>query len=499
MADIKITKHDELYVHIETEPSIWYELRDVFAFRPDNYKFTPSFKRGMWDGYIRLIDLRTQLLYQGLLMDLIQWAKKSDYSIEIDKSQGNFIHQYQGVTDFLDSWENWCRFEPYEYQLDAIETAININKGLILSPTGSGKSLICYGIVKYLLENTNHRILITVPTLQLVEQLEADFIGYQPDGAVSILDDIHKVYGGKEKYNDDARIIISTWQSMIKMPDSYFLGFDTYICDEAHQADGKSITSLITKLATTAKIRVGMTGTLDGTKCHMMQLKGLFGTIIRTKSTKELMDEGMLSQLAVEVQILRYKNRVSQDNTSDYSKEINYISGMQNRQQYVVDMAMGMDNNTLVLFNYVDKHGKPMFEHAKSIAEQHGKEVYYISGETNIEEREIIRHKFSNQSNVILFASHGTFSAGINAPNIRYLILSHPGKARIRTLQSIGRALRKSVGKSQAVLIDIADDFKPSSKQGNKNYTYGHMLKRLEIYEGEKFNYTIKTIEFENQ
>nr|DAR96105.1 MAG TPA: DNA helicase [Caudoviricetes sp.] len=492
MTDITIIKRDELFVTLDASPSIWYELRDVFAFRPDGYKFMPAFKHGTWDGYIRLIDLRNRALYAGLIPELVKWAKEQGYSIAVDKSAGSLITQFDDVEQFLDNWSNVMKFEPYDYQANAVERAISLNKALILSPTGSGKSAIAHLIVRYLLAHTKYKILITVPTTQLVEQLCKDFADYMPDDTTFV--EPHKVYGGREKYTDN-RVVISTWQSMIKMPTDYFSQFDAYICDEAHQADGKSITKIIENLSATAKIRIGMTGTLDGTKCHAMQLRGLFGPIIKTQSTKELMDGGQLSGLKIQTHILRYKKKPATEN--DYQREIDYIVTNEARMQYVNSLAMQSTGNTLVLFNFVDKHGKPLYNSALGIAQQYDKEVFYISGETSIEQREVIREKFTTQNNVILFASFGTFSAGINAPNIHNLILAHPGKARIRTLQSIGRVLRKMQGKAHATLYDIGDDFSPKAK--SKNHSYNHLLARLEIYEAERFDYSVKTVEFDNE
>lgn len=486
MTDIKLYKQNELYIGIETSPSIWYELRDVFRFRPDGYKYTPKFKYGTWDGYISLIDIRNRRIPQGLIPELMQWAKKCGYSVEFDKDSGQLIRKFD-CSAFLDNWSEYVRFEPYDYQLEAVENILKLNKCLVLSPTSSGKSLICALLIKYLLSNTKYRILITVPTTQLVEQLAADFYDYAPDKAKAIIP--HKVYGGKEKYSDN-RVVISTWQSMLKMPKEYFTQFDVYICDEAHQADGKSISGIINKLEDTSVIRVGLTGTLDGTKCHLMQMKALFGPVIKTLSTKELMERGNITQMDISVEILKYidKPRIG----SDYHAEIDYIVEDQNRLDYVSERALNLPNNTLVLFNFVDKHGKPLY--TNTIERNNGrKEIYYLSGETPIEEREEIRQKFATQDNIVLFASFGTFSTGINAPNIHNLILAHPGKARIRTLQSIGRALRKMKNKNKALVIDIADDLKPGNKK--KNHSYNHLLKRLEIYESEKFDYTVRTVE----
>ena len=72
----------------------------------------------------------------------------------------------------------------------------------------------------------------------------------------------------------------------------------------------------------------------------------------------------------------------------------------------------------------------------------------------------------------------GTFSTGINIPKIKQVIFAHPSKSKIRTLQSIGRGLRKPKGKSDVVLFDIVDDLRYKKK---KNYTYNHFEQRFSI------------------
>ena len=159
----------------------------------------------------------------------------------------------------------------------------------------------------------------------------------------------------------------------------------------------------------------------------------------------------------------------------------------------ILNLTMTRSHNTLVLFNFVEGHGKPMFEAAKAIADKYNREVFYISGETPVEERELIRAKFAGQDNIVLFASYGTFSAGINVKNVHNLILAHPTKSVIRLLQSIGRVLRIADGKTKATLYDIVDDMSRGRKQ--KNYLYNQFVERLGIYEEQQFDYEIQVVE----
>jgi superfamily II DNA or RNA helicase len=70
-------------------------------------------------------------------------------------------------------------------------------------------------------------------------------------------------------------------------------------------------------------------------------------------------------------------------------------------------------------------------------------------------------------------------------------VFSSPSKSRVRTLQSIGRGLRRSESKDRATLFDIADDLTYKSK---RNFTINHFLERINIYNEEQFDYEIKRI-----
>ena len=465
MADFRLHKLDEYKLRIEAELSLLMEMCAAFTYKPQGYKFMPAYKYGQWDGTICLLDCKTRTISQGLLPQMIQWCRDNYCSIEL---ADDIIHRFDNADDWLNDWEQYSGIKPYDYQLDAAKRAIKLNKVLIKSPTGSGKSLILHSILSFLMENTDYKALITVPSKQLVEQVQKDMVEYH----------------APMKSHLGTRVIVSTWQGVYKKDKDYFEQFDAYICDEAHMADGKSITGIVEKLCDTAKIRIGLTGTLDGSKCHEMQLRSLFGPIVETRSTKELMNDGKLTPLATTIHVLKHSKA---QKMTDYQNEVKWLAECTERNHFIIEQAAEANGNILVLFNYID-HGKRLFEMAELYQDK--KECYYISGETPVQEREAIRSKIAKQNNIMLFASYGTFQVGINAPNISYLMLAHPTKSQIRTLQSIGRVLRKKHGKKQAMLIDIADDLSPKRK--NKNHTYRHMIERMKIYDREQFRYQIQ-------
>ena len=99
------------------------------------------------------------------------------------------------------------------------------------------------------------------------------------------------------------------------------------------------------------------------------------------------------------------------------------------------------------------------------------------------------------ESDAIIVASYGTFSTGVNIRNLHNIIFASPSKSRVRNLQSIGRGLRLGENKEQAVLFDVADDFRIGKFA---NFTLKHFAERVKIYDEEKFNYKFYNIELKN-
>tara|TARA_B100000035_G_C20678852_1_gene413028 strand:- start:114 stop:548 length:435 start_codon:yes stop_codon:yes gene_type:complete len=142
-----------------------------------------------------------------------------------------------------------------------------------------------------------------------------------------------------------------------------------------------------------------------------------------------------------------------------------------------------------VLFNYVDKHGKPLHNLIRDKAKD--QKVYFVSGETATSDREAIRGIVEKSDGAIVVASLGTFSTGINIRNLHNIIFASPSKSQIRVLQSIGRGLRKSDDGRETMLYDISDDL---TWKKRKNYSLLHSEERERIYQKEQFNYKTAVI-----
>ena len=480
-----IIKKNEVFLKVEAEPHLHKELSEHFQFEVPGAKFMPAVKRRYWDGKIRLYSPGTGEIYCGLYDYLTDYLEQKGYQYDVleDKYYGrpNEVEEYvtpEGTAAFVRALR--LPFKVRDYQLKGIYTAIKFRRKLLLSPTGSGKSLIIYALVRWHLLN-KREILIIVPTVSLVEQLYKDFIEYGWN-----VREVHRISAGEEKYVDN-RVVISTWQSIYKEPRQFFERFDVVIGDEAHLYKAKSLTGILTKCYD-AKYKIGLTGTLDGLESHQLVLEGLFGKCDRVTNTADLMKKGHLTPLKVRILLLQH-GWVPFDY---YQQEMEYLCMHTKRSNFICNLALDLEGNTLILYNYIEKHGEPLWELLNSKVNKDRK-VFFIHGGVDAVEREEARKICETQKDAIILASYGTFSTGINIRNLHNVIFASPSKSRVRNLQSIGRVLRKGENKAQAVLYDIADD---CSKNSQYNYTLRHLAERMKIYDEESFDYDITKVNF---
>ena len=447
----------------------------------------PAYKNKVWDGKIKLFNRMTGELAAGLYVYLLKFAAERSYSVDTEESdQYGFPVPQQLAPELTDLLADaTLPFQPRDYQYDAIEKALTRSRAILLSPTGSGKSFIAYLLIKYFLENEDTSLLLIVPTTSLVEQMYSDFESYGMD-----VNQIHKIYSGKDK-NTNKRIILSTWQSIYKLPKRWFEKFGMVIGDECHGFKSKSLSSIMNK-ATEAKYRYGLTGTLDGTQTHKLVLEGLFGPVYQVTTTKALQDNETLAPLDIKVLLTNYSEQIRKDfGKRTYAEEIDWIVRNDVRNRFIRNLALDARGNTLVLYHRVEAHGKPIYDLINSKVAD-GRKVFFISGEVATSDREAIRKIVEKQKNAIIVASLGTFSTGINIRNLHNIVFASPSKSQIKVLQSIGRGLRQSDDGRVTTLYDITDDLHWKNR---RNYTLLHGAERVKIYEKEQFKYNIVKVD----
>lgn len=486
---IRVGMVNHSYMAIESNPAQEQELREFFSFYVPGYKFMPAYKRKVWDGKIKLYNQVTKQINVGLYHHLRKFCADRFYPLQI-------VDSYEWGTptdrnkinhpDLVKLLANLgAPFEPYEYQYDAIAHSIENKRAVLLSPTGSGKSFIIYNIMRWFEKNENGKVLIIVPTTSLVEQMYKDFEEYGYD----VQTHCHMIYSGKDKQTDK-RVTISTWQSIYKFGREWFEDYHCVFGDEVHLFKAKSLSTLMDKCIN-ARYRIGTTGTLDGTETNKLVLEGLFGPVYKVTTTAKLQKDKTLADLDIKVLLLRYHNdECHKMKGKTYQEEIEYIVTNPKRNKFVKNLAVDQKGNTLVLFQFVEKHGKVLYDLIKKEVGEDRK-VFYVSGEVGASDREQIRGIVEGQKNAIIVASLGTFSTGINIRNLHNIIFASPSKSQVKVLQSIGRGLRQSDNGATTNLYDISDDL---HTRGYRNFTLKHSAERIKIYTKEGFKYKVYPI-----
>ncbi len=486
MSKVYISKLNELYLKVDAEPSTLHEIREHFTFFAHNYQYHPLVKKRLWDGRIPLLNIKTHTIYVGLLEKLKELLSSKGYEYDISFKNNSKEFSKVEAEQFISTLNIPCKYELRDHQIRAFTHCVRNGRAVILSSTNSGKSLSQYYLARFYEATQNKKILIIVPSIQLVRQLRDNFISdYGYNG------EIQEVMGGTDKENDNARIFIGTWQSLYKLPSEYFEKFGAVFGDECHGLKGKSAIQLMQNIHS-AKYRFGFTGTLEDVQINKLVLEGMFGPIYTVTTNREMIDKGVSSEIKIKILVLKHpKSSKALLKGADYQSEVAYLIADKNRNRFIKNLSLSLKGNTLIIFNFVDGHGKILNDMIKKEREN----TFYISGEVKLAERIKIIEKMKTLNDYILTASYKTFQQGIDCPNIDNIILALGYKGKVRLLQTIGRGLRVNVNKPYMTLYDIADDF------GNKqpSYSLQHLMVRIKHYHAEKFTYNTFNINLEEK
>lgn len=501
---IKITMKNDVYLSIDVqEQSIIDDIYDEFSFMSPNAQFDQRFQRGNWDGMIHLFNKQNKTLYAGLFIPLLDFLDKVGLPYDLDDKLLEMPNDFTSedilnLGDVIPVSSGGNDITPYDYQSEAVATALNMKRAVLIAATSAGKSLIIYlwsRIIQMQLmeDNDDGKILIIVPRSSLVEQLYSDFEDYsQKDTNWFAYNQCQKV-SGKYTKTFHNNIIISTWQSLAKIDrDILDESISAVVVDEVHTAAASSIKQILSSLKT-CPYRIGLTGTLDNSETNKMSIQGLLGPVVKIISAKELIDMGAASNVQVNVMLLRYppdviKKLKQQKKEIDESKnmynknsisrkkfvaEMELIESYKERNEFIHDLTEAYDGNTIIF------HDKKA--HGVLLHEAIGSNSVVINGDVDVDVREEIRTITEASDGINIIASYGTTSAGVSIKKLHNLIFASPTKSVVRVLQSIGRMMRKHQSKDVAMIFDIVDDL------GNECYALKQAEARLEYYYEQGF------------
>jgi len=489
MSDIiKIKKVDEVYFQLEFEDyGTTLELKEYFSFYATNYKFHPKFRAKMWDGKITIYDRNSSTLPIGMLPKLIKFCKQYGYKHQFEFDTMSLVNdvKLEDVKAHCLEVTKHLKFDPYDYQVEAVYNSIRNKRGIVLSPTGSGKSLVIYCLIRWIL-NENKKIILVVPNISLVEQMYSDFKhDYQWEDIGEYVTKLH----GETTADFEMSVLITTWQSIQRRQYDFFAGYEALLVDEAH-GEKSAVMQGISKKCTNCSYRIGLTGTLPTEDADVFNIYGYLGGVIFKRMSKDLIEMGVLSQIEIMNLMLRYPADIVKKNKNrPYAEEVETIYNYPQRNQafdFVFD-HIKKGHNSLILCHKID--------HLKSIEEylidklDDDYQICVIYGDVKAAQREEIRKMMETEENIILIGTYATMSTGINIKRIHHVIFASSYKSKIKILQSIGRGLRLHDTKDKMILWDLVDTlcWKTRNNTIGKNHVYKHFEERMKFYEEQGF------------
>lgn len=460
---------------ISTDVNTLADIRAFFSMA------NPAYKRSNKFAPARLYAISPAGKFDiGLTDNIISFLEINQYCYEVDDKLDKKIN----IGFKFDKLESFDKFVFRDHQEKSITAALQKGRGVVVIPTAGGKTLIMASIIKNLRKlkgNDNLKALVLVPSIQLVEQTSSDFINYG-------LTDVTKWSGGNIP-DDNALITIASNQILLseKTDLTKIMDYDMLLVDETHTLRrGNEINKILKIVKTDHKF--GFTGTMPSTNIDQWNIIGKIGPIVFEEKTFNLKQKNFVSDFQIVVLKIIHDNvpsfKSDQINPANlYNLELEYLLKNKRRNEIIANLSKKLSNNTIIMVDRIE-HGENIEKELRATCDKN-RPIYFIQGSTEMTEREEIRSLMEKRNDIIVVAVSKIFSTGINIPNLHNIIFASAGKAKIKIMQSIGRALRLHPTKTMANIFDISD---------NTRYGKIHLSQRIKLYDNEKYKYQIKTI-----
>lgn len=352
-------------------------------------------------------------------------------------------------------------YEFRDYQKKLIDAALDHGRGILVAPTGTGKSIVLLGITAAYKDDN---ILFLVHTKDLMNQMKVDFEKAFPNEEIG-------EWSAKKK--SIQRITVATVQSYIKVAIEYCDFFKVILIDEVHHVSGLETQYAQVLMRSSAHTKLGLTATKRPDNKGQWAAEALLGPVLAEYTMNEAQDDNILATPTIHL----YESPAFDIPIKYTQYEDKYDIGIvcnQIRNHKVVEVAgkfVKQRKVVLITVTSID-HG----ERIKKIFEEEGVSVEFIYGKSSTEERERIKNGLKDRSIKCAIASV-IFLEGINIPTLDVVINASAGVSPIQTVQRIGRALRKTEDKDSAILVDFMDNTSGTLKRQSE--------KRIRTYESK--------------
>ena len=465
-----------------------------------NFYFHPLVKKKVWDGSICFVDKKLPFwrVPLGLWSEVYHIGQKYKIDVTIDGLDGVIDSSLT-----LEKFTEWCNDffkdkpkQPRDYQIETAWKIIRFKLSVSEVATSSGKTLIAFMILAYLKQIEGvKKFLMIVPNTNLILQATEDFEEY---GLEELEDcEIQQIHGGNKK-KISGGLMIGTYQSLVKMSPEFFEDVEVVFVDECHQAKSDSIKKVVSKCKDSIW-RFGLSGTLaNKNSAEYLTIQQFLGPLIMEISPKFLFDNKYATPVSIKIVKMNWlkddlkeklgnlkDNKTEIEGNEIFNIERKLVINSEKRLSFIADFILRTSKNSLVLFQSVGEgYGKRIYDSLREKSPE--KEVYYIDGDTDPNNREIFIKRMEEGTNRILVASFGTLSTGISINNIHNIFLTESYKSEVLIKQTLGRGMRLHEDKDKVVVVDFVDDF---SWNGKQNYLMKHSKERIDIYKREHFEY----------
>lgn len=341
---------------------------------------------------------------------------------------------------------NWLR----DYQMAAVVAAVRKGRGVIVAPTGSGKTPIGIGVVGYYRLPT----LWLVHTQSLLNQTAKEVRRFLPDLKVTIV--------GAGKWDGSGDVVVATKQSIeSKLGSSradtvnWLKRFSVLVVDECHHASAEGYRRVI-QTCINAAYRFGLTATpLRETAGEWLWVKGIIGDIVAKVRHDELVRRSFIAQ--PKIQMIRCSVDDWVENPSDWH-EVYRTCIVQNEERNAKILELINRYNRVLVLVWSLEHKDILAERVKRL----GKKVVALDGESTPEEREFARLALT-EGKINCVIATDVWKEGVDLPQIDAFINAAGFKSKVATLQRLGRALRPKPDGQPVYVYDFLDTAKNSS------------------------------------
>ena len=223
------------------------------------------------------------------------------------------------------------------------------------------------------------------------------------------------------------------------------------------------IAQQIMQQATNSYLRLGLTGTVPKDPLDRANLISGFGPVVYEVKANDLQKRNILSSIHISIFELVYPKEYI-NSFVDWHDETTFLQSNEMYQHFIQALAGTLEGNTLILMKNIDP--------AKDLADM--LKCTYISSKLSVEKRQDKFNEFVYGGNHTAVGTYSLLSTGIDIVHINNIILGPtPGKSFVKTIQSIGRGLRRKEGQKEHInVVDVTSNLKFDKKHIKDRKTF---------------------------